>query len=164
MDFLTALTLAHVAISLVGIGSGLVVAHGLLTSRRLRGWTALFLTSTVATSATGFLFPFERFLPSHAVGILSLLVLPVAIYALYKRQLSGLWRSTYVVTAMLALYLNVFVLVVQLFLKMPALQAIAPQQTDPPFIIAQSAVLVLFIVLTALSLARFRPSHSCVRA
>jgi hypothetical protein len=115
---MTTLTLVHVAISLIGIGSGFVVLLGFLAARRLDGWTALFLASTVATSVTGFLFfPFHHFLPSHAVGIISLLVLVVAIYARYPRRLAGAWRWIYVVAAAIALYLNVFVGIVQAFEK-----------------------------------------------
>src|SRR6267378_3688745 len=117
---MTTLTLVHVVISLAGIFSGLVVLFGLLSGKRLDGWTAFFLATTVATSVTGFFFPVHHFMPSHAVGIISLLVLAVAIYARYGRQLSGPWRKIYVVGAVLALYLNVFVGVVQAFLKVPA--------------------------------------------
>jgi len=106
---------------------------GLLVAKRLDGWTTLFLASTVLTSVTGFLFPFSRFLPSHGVGILSLLALAIAIFARYGRHLSGLWRRTYAITAVIALYLNVFVLIVQLFQKVPALKAIAPTQSEAPF-------------------------------
>lgn len=153
---MTPLTFVHVVLSLVGIAAGFVVSIGLLTSKRLDGWTAVFLVTTVATSATGFLFPFERFLPSHAVGILSLLVLAVAIVARYPRRLAGIWRPIYVIAAVIALYFNVFVLVVQAFLKVPALHAMAPKQTEPPFLIAQLAVLVLFIALGIAATIRFR--------
>src|SRR5882724_5758412 len=120
---LSAFTLFHVLLSLVGILSGFVVLAGFLTAKRSDGWTALFLTTTVLTSVTGFLFPFHQFLPSHGVGIVSLLALAAAIFARYVRHLLGAWRRTYVITAMVALYLNVFVLIVQLFLKVPALKA-----------------------------------------
>lgn len=150
------LTLTHVLISLVGIVSGFVVVFGLLSAKRLDGWTAIFLTTTVLTSATGFLFPVHKLLPSHIIGIISLVVLAVAIYARYLRQLVGAWRAIYVVTAALALYFNVFVLVVQSFMKIPALKALAPTQSEPPFAIAQGLVLLLFIVLGALAVKRFR--------
>src|SRR5262245_38115916 len=149
-------TLFHVALSLVGIGSGLVVLRGLLASRRLDGWTALFLTTTIATSVTGFLFPFRGFTPAIGTGILSMIALAVACYARYGRRLAGGWRLAYVVTAILALYLNVFVLVVQAFLKIPALEALAPQQNEPPFAIAQGVVFVLFLVAGLRAAARFR--------
>src|SRR6266700_2020172 len=130
-------TLVHVLISLVGIASGLVVVFGLLTGKRLDGWTALFLATTVATSVTGFGFPFDHLLPSHKVGIVSLLVLPLVIAARYAFHLSDTWRRVYVIGAAIALYLTIFVLVVQLFLEVPAFKAIAPTQKEPPFEIAQ---------------------------
>jgi hypothetical protein len=148
-------TLIHVLISLIGIGSGLVVIYGMLTGRRLDGWTAVFLTSTVLTSVTGFGFPFKGVTPAINFGIISLVVLTIAIVARYSRHLAGAWRKTYVVTASLALYLNVFVLVVQSFEKVPALKAAAPTQKEAPFLVAQLAVLALFIVLTVLAAKRF---------
>src|ERR1700677_2800901 len=110
-------TLVHVIFSLVGIGSGLVVLFGLLRGKRLAGWTGLFLATTVATSITGFGFPVEHFLPSHGVGIISLVALAIAIVALYGKHLSGGWRRTYAITSVIALYLNCFVAVVQSFEK-----------------------------------------------
>jgi len=154
---MAALTLVHVLISLVGIVSGFVVVFGLLAAKRLNRWTAIFLITTVLTSVTGFLFfPFHKLLPSHIVGTISLLVLAVAIFARYARRLAGAWRSVYVVTATLALYFNVFVLVVQSFLKVPALKALAPTQSEPPFAIVQGLVLLLFIVLGTFAVKRFR--------
>ena len=153
---LSAFTLFHVALSLVGIGSGFVVVYGLLGSRRFDGWTALFLTTTVATSVTGFLFPFHRFLPSHGVGIVSLIILAIAIAARYRFRLAGGWRRTYAITAVIALYLNVFVLIVQLFLKVPSLKAIAPTQSEPPFQLTQLATLLLFALLTIRAAIKFR--------
>jgi hypothetical protein len=149
-------TAAHVAISLVGIGSGLVILFGLLKGKLLSGWTGLFLASTVATSVTGFGFPVAHFLPSHGVGILSLIVLAVAIAALYPFQLSGGWRRTYVICAVVALYFNCFVLVVQSFEKVPALRALAPTQTEPPFAIAQLVVLALFVLAGIRAARRFK--------
>ncbi len=149
------LTFAHVVISLVGIASGVVVLSGLLRARRLDSWTALFLSSTVLTSVSGFFFPVHRFMPSHAVGILSLIALSIAIYARYGRHMAGHWRAGYVTTAMLALYLNMFVLVAQLFAKVPALKAVAPTQSEPPFGITQLSVLVVFIALTVAAARRF---------
>ncbi len=148
-------TLVHVLISLVGIVSGLVVLKAMLGGRNERGWTTVFLATTIATSATGFGFPFDHLLPSHIVGIISLVVLALAVYAFCGRGLAGIWRSIYVITSVLALYLNVFVLVVQLFLKAPALKALAPTQGGPPFAIAQIALLVLFLVLGARAVKRF---------
>ena len=150
-------TLAHVLISLVGIGSGLVVMFGLLTGKRLDGWTALFLASTVATSVTGFGFPFHQLLPRHKVGIVSLVVLAVAILARYSMHLAGAWRRVYVVCATVALYFNVFVGVVQAFLHVPVLNAMAPKQTEPPFVVAQGIVLAVFVVLGIVAAIRFRP-------
>lgn len=153
--FLATYTLVHVGISLVGIASGLVVLFGLLRGRDLDRWTVLFLTTTVLTSVTGFSFPFQRFLPSHAVGIVSLIALALAIYARYPRRLAGAWRRIFVVGAVLSLYLNVFVLVVQLFLKVPALNALAPTQSEPPFQLTQLAFLLLFVVLGVVAVLRF---------
>jgi hypothetical protein len=149
-------TLVHVLLSLVGIVAGLVVMFGLVAGKRLDGWTIVFLVATVATSVTGFGFPFDHLLPSHKVGILSLLVLPVALAARYSFHLAGVWRRIYVISAAVALYLNIFVLVVQLFLKVPALKMIAPTQKEPPFVIAQVAVLALFGLLAVLATRRFR--------
>jgi hypothetical protein len=155
---LASFTIAHVVISLIGIASGFVVARGMLNARRLESWTRVFLAATLATTVTGFLFPFEKFLPSHATGILSLVVLPIAIFALYRKRLAGPWRWVYVVAALIAQYLNTFVLVVQLFLKVPALHALAPTQTEVPFAAAQGVVLLLFVVLTVAAIRRFRPA------
>ncbi len=146
----------HVVLSLVGIGSGLVVLLGLLADRARGGWTLLFLAATVATSVTGFGFPFDHLLPSHKVGIISLVVLAVAILAHYALRLAGAWRRIYVVCAGIALYLNVFVGVVQAFQKVPALAAMAPNQTELPFVVTQPIVLALFIALTIGSAKRFR--------
>jgi hypothetical protein len=144
---LAAFTIFHVVLSLIGIGAGFVVVYGLLAAKRFDGWTKLFLVTTVATSVTGFLFPVQRFMPSHAIGILSLIVLAIAILARYRFGLAGAWRRTYAITATIALYFNVFVLVVQLFRRVPVLAEIAPTQSEPPFQMAQLAVLLLFIFL-----------------
>jgi len=159
-------TLVHVVLSLVGIASGLVVVFGLLAGKRLDGWTALFLVTTVATSVTGFGFPFDHLLPSHKVGIISLPVLAVAILARYAFHLAGGWRRIYVISAVTALYLNVFVGVVQAFRSVPALKALAPNQNEPPFLVAQLLVLVIFIVITILAAKRFRdePVRAAARA
>jgi hypothetical protein len=153
---LTAYTIFHVVISLLGILSGFVVVFGLLARKRLDGWTAFFLVTTVATSVTGFFFPVHYFMPSHAAGIVSLIVLAVAIYARYNRALAGGWRKTYVISAVIALYLNVFVGIVQAFQKVPALKALAPTQTEPPFKLAQLVVLAFFVVLAIVATIRFR--------
>lgn len=149
-------TLVHVGISLVGIVTGFVVLAGLLAGRRLDLWTAVFLTATVATSVTGFMFPVHHLMPSHVVGIISLLVLAAAIYARYPRRLAGGWRKTYVITAMIALYLNCFVAVVQSFLKIPALKNLAPTQTEPSFKIAQLTLLVLFALFIIAATFKFK--------
>ena len=148
-------TLLHVIISLAGIGSGFVVLYGLLNGKQLDGWTAIFLTTTVATSVTGFMFPIDHLLPSHKVGLISLVVLAIAIAARYTFRLAGSWGRTYVVCAGLALYLNCFVAVVQAFLKIPALKALAPTQTEPPFLVAQLIVLIIFGWLTIRAAKRF---------
>jgi len=144
---LTIFTAFHVILSLIGIGSGFVVVLGLLNSKRLDGWATVFLSTTVLTSVTGFFFPVHQFLPSHGVGIVSLIVLAMAIRALYRHRLAGGWARTYVIASVIALYLNVFVLIVQLFRRVPALKAIAPTQSEPPFQFAQLAALLLFIGL-----------------
>jgi hypothetical protein len=151
---MTTYTLVHVAFSLVGIASGLVVLLGLLTGKRLNTSTAVFLATTVATSLTGYGFPFDQLLPSHIVGAISLVVLAIAIYARYGRHMAGTWRKVYVVAATIALYLNVFVLVVQLFRRVPLLNELAPTQSEPPFAVAQLAVLVLLIILGTLAVRR----------
>jgi hypothetical protein len=150
------LTLIHVAISLAGILSGLVMMFGLLSAKRLDRWTMVFLITTIATSVTGFFFPFHGFTPAIGVGIISLVLLAVAIVARYARHLEGAWRSIFVVTAMVSLYLNVFVLIAQVFQKVPALKALAPTQSEPPFLAVQLVALVLFVVLTILAAIRFR--------
>jgi hypothetical protein len=152
-----ALTLVHVLLSLVGIISGFVVLVGMFDSRRLESWTALFLITTVMTSVTGFLFPFTKLLPSHIFGIISLVVLAIAAGARYSFRLKDSWRWIYVVTALLALYLNTFVLVVQAFLKVPALKALAPTQSEPPFAIAQGILLVFFLYVGVRAAMRYRP-------
>jgi hypothetical protein len=148
-------TFLHVLISLIGIGSGLVVMFGFITGKRLDTLTAIFLTTTVLTSVTGFGFPFDHLLPSHKLGIISLVVLVVAIPARYVFHLAGSWRWIYVVGASMALYLNVFVLIAQLFMKVPALKALAPTQSEPPFLAAQLLVLLIFVGLTILAAKRF---------
>ena len=155
---LTTFTLIHVVVSLVGIIAGLVVAGGLVGGKRLDRWAVVFLITTIATSATGFGFPFVAFLPSHAVGIVSLVVLPIVIVAHYVKHFAGAWRRTYVVGVVFATYLNVFVLVVQLFRRLPALVVAAPTQSEPPFAITQLLVLALFVWLAVAADKGFRPA------
>ena len=157
---LATFTLVHVIISLIGIVSGFIVLFGLLSAKPLHGLTALFLLTTVLTSVTGFGFPFEHLLPSHKVGIISLVVLAIAILARYSFHIAGKWRWIYVVTAMIGLYLNVFVLVVQSFRRVSSLNAMAPTQSEPPFKVAQGIVLVLFIVLGVFAVKKFHPGAS----
>ncbi|MFA5956850.1 hypothetical protein [Hyphomicrobium sp.] len=153
-------TTLHVAISLIGIFSGFIVLYGMLTSRNFRLWTGIFLATTILTSVTGFFFPHEKLLPSHIVGIISLVVLTAALLALYVRHGEGAWRWIYVTSALLALYLNVFVAVVQSFQKLPSLQALAPTQSEPPFIVAQVGVIAVFIILGALAVRRYHPRYA----
>ena len=149
-------TAFHVALSLLGIFAGFVVVAGLLASRCLDGWTSVFLGSTLLTSVTGCLFPIHGITPGLIFGVLSLILLGVAIYGRYQRHLEGGWRRTYAISSVIALYLNFFILIVQLFEKVPALKALAPTKSEAPFKLAQLSALVLFIVLTVLSAVRFR--------
>jgi hypothetical protein len=152
---LATFTLIHVIISLIGIGSGLIVLFGMLGSKRLDSMTALFLATTVLTSVTGFFFPFEHVTPGIILGILSLIVLAIAITAHYSFRMAGKWRSIYVVTAVIALYFNCFVLIAQSFQKIPALHALAPKGNEPPFAIAQGILLVLFILAGISAVKKF---------
>jgi hypothetical protein len=149
-------TLVHVLLSLIGVLSGLVVMLGLLAGKGLNATTAIFLATTVLTSLTGYGFPFDHLLPSHIVGAISLVVLAVAIYARYAGHLAGRWRAAYVICAVAALYFNVFVLVVQLFRRVPALNALAPTQSEPPFAVTQLIVLALFLGLGFMTVRRSR--------
>ncbi len=155
-------TMLHVLISLIAIGSGIAVLFGMLRAKRLDGITAIFLTTTVLTSLTGFAFPNQHVTPGIVIGVLSLVVLAGAVVARYSQHLRGAWRATYVVTAAVALYFNVFVLIVQSFEKVSALRALAPTQKEPPFAIAQLVVLVISIALTIASVKRFRPRPAAV--
>jgi hypothetical protein len=149
-------TLFHVIISLIGIGSGLIVLFGMLNAKSLPKWTAIFLITTVGTSVTGFMFPYEGFKPSYVFGVISLIVLALAIVARYGCHLAGAWRWIYVVSSIIALYLNVFVAIFQSFLKVPALHALAPTGKEPPFAIAQLTVMALFAALGFLAVRKFR--------
>jgi hypothetical protein len=147
-------TLLHVLLSIVGIASGFVVLFGFLRNKRLDRWTPVFLATTALTSVTGFLFPFAGVTPGIKLGIISLLVLAVTVVTRYPLHLA--WRKTFVITASTALYLNVFVLVVQSFEKIPFLGKLAPTQKESPFAIAQLAVLGMFILLTIMAVRKFR--------
>jgi len=150
-------TLVHVVLSLIGILSGLLVVIGTLGAKRRTGWTALFLATTVLTSVTGFFFPRDQLLPSHIVGVISLVALAVALVARYVNRLAGASRWIYVLAAVLALYLNVFVGIVQAFQKVPFLRPLAPTQSEPPFLVTQLVVLAIFIALGIAAVIRFRP-------
>jgi hypothetical protein len=150
-------TLIHVIISLIGIASGLIVLFGMFSGKRLDGLTALFLATTALTSLTGLGFPFEHITPGIILAILSLLVLALTIPARYSFRMAGKWRTIYVVTAVIALYFNCFVLIAQSFLKVPALHALAPTGHEPPFAIAQGILLLFFIVAGILTVRKFRP-------
>jgi hypothetical protein len=154
---LATFTLFHVAISILGIIAGLVVVGGMLAGVGLEGWTAVFLVTTVLTSVTGFGFPYTAILPSHIVGGLSLVVLAVCVTARYLKHLTGVWRATFVISAVTALYFNVFVLVVQLFAKTPALQELAPTQSEAPFAVTQALVLALFVWIGRAAVRGFVP-------
>jgi hypothetical protein len=156
---LSTFTMVHV-ISLIGIVSGFCVLFGLFGSNRMPGMTALFLLTTILTSVTGFLFPFDKLLPSHMVGIVSLIMLAIACFALYVMKLSGAWRWIYTLTALIALYLNVFVLIIQSFLKIGPLHALAPSvpPSEPPFAVVQGIALLFFVVAIISAVRRFRPA------
>jgi hypothetical protein len=154
---LTNFTFLHVFLSLLGIGAGIFVMYGLLTSRRLRILTSLFFVSTVLTSLTGFLFPFKGVTPGIIIGILSIIALALAIVGLYVRKLDGSWRTTYVISVCLAYYFNFFVLIAQTFDKVPALKGAKPAMSSPGFGITQLALLVIFILLTVRAVKRFHP-------
>jgi len=151
-------TTLHVIISLVAIVSGLVVLVGMLRASRLPGWTALFLVTTILTSVTGFMFPISGVTPAIVLGLISIVILAIALAALYLKHLSGAWRWIYVTTALAALYFNVFVLIVQAFQKVPSLQKLAPTQSEPPFQIAQGVTLLAIVILGTMAVKRFRPA------
>ena len=153
-------TIIHTLISLIAIFTGLVVLLGMLGGKRLDGWTKWFLIAAVATTITGFFFPFRGFTPAIGLGIISLPFLAITIFARYSKYLAGAWRWIYVIGAVICLYFNVFVLVVQVFEKVPALHAMAPTQTEPPFKLTQLIVLATFILLGIVAVIRFHPEPS----
>jgi hypothetical protein len=155
-------TLLHVIISLIGIVSGIVVLFGMLGSHRLTGWTALFLLTTVLTSVTGFLFPRTGITPAQIFGYISLVVLAITLLALYAFHLGGMWRWIYVGGALIALYLNAVVVIVQSFLKIAVLHDLAPNGNEPPLLIAQGALLVVAVVLGIIALMKFHPERKPV--
>jgi len=154
---LSTYTIIHVIISLIAIATGFIAVIEMIANKPLGIWNTVFLWTTIATSVTGFFFPFTGVTPGIIVGIISLVFLAVALYALYVQHLGGAWRWVYVVTAIIALWFNVFVLIVQSFQKISALKTLAPTQSEPPFQIAQGAALVLFVVLAILAVRKFRP-------
>jgi hypothetical protein len=153
---MTPFTLFHVAISLIGILTGLIVLYGMLRGERMDGMTAIFLLTTILTSVTGFMFPFHKLLPSHILGVISLVLLAFAVAGRYAFHLNGAWRRIYAVSAVLSLWLNVFVFVSQLFQKVPALHPLAPTGSEPPFLIAETLVMIIFIALAVLAAKKFR--------
>lgn len=150
------LTLIHVVISLIGIFSGLIVLFGFLKAKRMDGWNAIFLVTTILTSVTGYFFPFHKLLPSHILGAISLPVLALAVFARYAKHMAGPWLRTYVISAMVAFWLNFFVLIAQAFMKQPALHALAPTGSEPPFLITQVVVMLIFIALTVFAVKHSR--------
>ena len=157
---ISAFTTIHVVLSLIGIAAGFVVVAGLFGSKRVDGWTGAFLATTILTSVTGYFFPVDKILPSHIVGAVSLIVLAVAVLSYYRYHLQGSSRWIYVVTALVALWLNVFVAVAQSFAKFPFLHSIAPTQSEPPFVISQLVVLIVFVALGIGAIKSFHPASS----
>ena len=153
---LSAYTTLHVIISLIGIGSGFIVLFGLIGGRLLSPWNGVFLVTTILTSLTGFAFPNDKVTPGIILGVLSMIVLAIALVALYVFHLRGGWRRTYAITAMIALYFNVFVLIAQTFEHVPAFHALAPTGTETPFKAAQTLLLILFAVLITTAAKKFR--------
>ena len=151
-------TYLHVYLSLIAIGAGFIVVYGMIAAKRLPLLTAVFLMMTALTSLTGFLFPFKGITPGIVIGILSLIVLVVAVIARRRSATSGVARGSYVIAAILALYFNFFILIVQSFQKLPSLHALAPTQSELPFKLAQLATLVVFVVLTTMAFKRYRPA------
>ena len=154
---IAAFTLVHVIITLIAVGSGLIAVGGMFAANRLPVTSALFLLTTLLTSVTGFLFPIHGFTPALGVGVISCVILAVALFAYYCRHLVGAWRWIYVTTAIVALFFNVFVLVAQSFVKVAALNALAPTQSDPPFVITQVVVLLVFVLIGIVATIKFRP-------
>jgi len=156
---LSAFVIVHVIISLIAIASGFVVMFGLLGSKRMPASTTIFLFFTILTSVTGFMFPATHLLTSHIIGVVSLVLLAVACIALYAMKLRGPWRAVYVLTALVSLYLNVFILLVQGFLKIPVLHelALGNAPNRPVFAVIQGLVLTFFVVVIVGAWRRFKP-------
>jgi len=162
MTFLQFFTLFHTALSLVTIISGILVVKGLISSAGRQLWTVLFLVTAAATTITGFFFPFNGVTPAFILGIISIVPITLAFVARYRHRAVGAWRGTYAISAVVTLYFNCFVLVVQAFQKVPSLQALAPTQSEPPFQIAQLVTLILFIVAGVFSFKNFLPKKETV--
>jgi hypothetical protein len=154
---MTPYTFFHVLLSLIGIFTGFIALFGMIAGKRLDGWNEIFLLTTAFTSITGFFFPFHGLTPGYIVGVISLVVIAVGIPARYVKHLAGPWRKVYAIAASIALYLNVFVLVAQLFMKVPSLHVLAPTGSEPPFLISQVVVMAIFIVLTIAAAIKFHP-------
>jgi hypothetical protein len=150
-------TIIHTLISLVAIFTGIVVVFEMIADKRLDSWTKWFLTTAVLTTVTGFFFPFHGFTPAVGLGIISVPFLAITIFARYSKHLAGAWRWIYVIGAVICLYFNLFVAVVQAFEKIPALHAMAPTQTESPFKLTQVCVLVVSAVLAIIAVIRFHP-------
>lgn len=150
----------HTLVSVLALLAGLVVAGGMLGAGTLPGWTAFFLATTLLTDVTGFLLPADRILPSHVTGVVSMVAVVAAAVALYGGKLRGRWRATYVAGAMVAAWLNAFVLLAQLFVKVPAMREIAPTQSAPAFALSQLLILALFVALGTRAMRRFRPGEA----
>jgi hypothetical protein len=155
---MSTLTWVHTALSVAALIAGLVVVIGLFTSKTLRGWTTFFLVTAIATSVTGFGFPFETFGASHWIGVVSLVVLALAVLARYAFHYAGTWRWLYTVGTVVAFYFLVFVLIAQAFKKVPSLEALAPTLSEPPFAIAQLVVLIIFLAIAVATARKFRPA------
>lgn len=155
MTGLALFTLFHVLLSVAAIAAGMIVVYGLFKGRSMGRWTMAFLATTAATTFTGFLFPFHGFTPALGVGIISSLLLALAVVARYSFQMAGPWRATYIISAMTAMYLNCFVFVVQAFQKVPALHALAPKGSELPLTALQALVLVSFVVAGYLAVKSF---------
>src|SRR5438046_6276660 len=155
--FLQIYTIIHPLISLIAMCTGIVGAFGMLAGAQLNGWTKWFLITAVSTTVTGFFFPFHGFTPAIGLGIMSLPFLALTIYARYPKRLGGAWRWIYAIGAVICLYFNLFVLVVQAFEKLPPLRAMAPMQTEPPFKLTQLVVLLVSVLLAIVAAIRFRP-------
>ena len=157
---LSTFTVFHTALSLIALIAGIFAVMGLIGGRRHNGWIGLFLLTAVLTSVTGFAFPFDKLLPSHILGILSLVALAISLLAIYVFHVDGAWRWIFAISAVIALYFDAFATVAQSFLKIAALKSLAPTQSEPPFLIAQGVLLAIFVVLVITAAVRFHPERT----